>query len=75
MDKITLLTNTNIGLNQFIVKGDYALTAYDFDVPLLVQRRLSAESFFETFDFYVFFGRMLTAFEKINTIKIPLFSF
>ena len=42
-----MLTDTNIGLNQFIVKGDYALTAYDFDIPLLVQRRLSAESFFE----------------------------
>ena len=45
-----MLTNTNIGLNQFIVKGDYALIAYDFDIPLLVQRRLSAESsesFFE----------------------------
>ena len=47
MDKITMLTNTNIGLNQLIVKSDYALTAYDFDIPLLVQRRLSAESFFE----------------------------
>ena len=41
-----MLTNTNIGLNQ-LVKDVYTLTAYDFGVPLLVQRRLSTEFFFE----------------------------
>ena len=34
-----MLTSTNIGLDQILLKGGYALTAYDFDVHLLIKRR------------------------------------
>ena len=36
MDKITLVINTNSGFN-LVLKRDYALIAYDFEILLLIQ--------------------------------------